>query len=498
MQKIFNVACFICILLVAYILSCRNIASGENGASAQLELEHKLTSILKHPHLNNASISLCVVSVNEEKVLFGYKSTKRLKVASNMKLVTTAAALIYLGKDFKYKTCVYSTGDLLPNGILSGNIILKGSGDPNISGRFYNGKITTIPEMWVDAVVGIGIKTVEGDIVADDTVFDREFFNPTWPKDQHSRWYCAQISGLSFNDNCIDITIVPGAKEGKLVKVIINPKTNYVKIINTCKTTKNKSNHSFSLYRKPETNDIYLKGHFWKGYKRQTEWITINNPSLYMATVFKEMLERRNVTVNGKIRFVNEQDKGYLKSAEKLVCTISTLEQTINIANTRSQNFYAEQILKTLGAFVNKNGTFQSGIDVVKEMISMLGHKPYEYDIADGSGLSSRNRLTTGIITDLLCFMYKHKHGKLFIDSLPVSGLSGTLKKRLTVPPYRSRIKAKTGYIAKVSSLSGYAETLNGDLLAFSILVNDFDVSNKKIKRLQDAICRVLVDYPGT
>ncbi|MGR3220628.1 MAG: D-alanyl-D-alanine carboxypeptidase/D-alanyl-D-alanine endopeptidase [Candidatus Anammoxibacter sp.] len=497
MRRIFNISYFICLFFAAYILSCRNTGAEEAEVSTHLYLKHRLESILKHPHLNNASISLRVVSVNEEKVLFSYKSKEQLKVASNMKLLTTAAALIYLGKDFRYKTCVYSTGELLPTGVLSGNIILNGSGDPNISGRFHNGNITTIPEMWIDAIVGIGIKTIDGDIVADDTIFDRTFVNSTWPEDQHSKWYCAQISGLSFNDNCIDITISPGAIEGQLVKAIINPKTNYVNIINTCKTTKTKSNHSFSLYRKPETNDIYLRGHFWKGSNQQTEWVTVNNPSLYLATVFKEMLEKRDVTVKGKARLVNVQDKNYLKHADKLVCTISTLEQTINVANTGSQNFYAEQILKTLGAFVYKDGTFQSGIDVVKKMIGMLGHKPSEYNIADGSGLSRRNRLTTGILTDLLVFMYKHKHGKLFTDSLPVCGLSGTLKKRLTKPPYRLRIKAKTGYIAAVSSLSGYAETLKGDLLAFSILVNDFNVSNKKIKRLQDSICRVLINYPG-
>ena len=498
MRKTFKVFNLICISLVAYILSFCNVVAGENNASGLIELKQKLSLILEHPHLSNSSVSLRVVSVNEKRVLFSYKSRKSLKVASNMKLLTTAAALIYLGKDYEYETCVYSTGKLLANGALSGNIIIRGSGDPNISGRFYSGNITAIPEMWVDAIEGVGVKVIEGDIVADDTVFDREFFNPTWPKDQHSRWYCAQISGLSFNDNCIDITIVPGTKKGRLIKAIINPKTDYVKIINTCGTTERKSNHSFSLYRKPETNDIYIQGNFWKGAKRQTEWVTIDNPSLYLTTVFKELLEKRNITVKGKIRVLDEQDKKYLKYADKLICSKSSLLQTINIANTRSQNFYAEQILKTLGAYVNKKGTFQSGIDVIKEMIGILGHKPDEYNIEDGSGLSSKNRLTTGILTDLLCFMHKHKYGKLFTNSLPVSGLSGTLKKRLGEPPYRLRIKAKTGYITAVSALSGYAEALDGDLLAFSMLVNNFNVSNKKIKKLQDSICRVLVDYSGT
>lgn len=496
MYRIYKSLCLICFLFTVYTLSSySHVAFSGNRASSQSEFQHQLELIIKHADLKNSSISMRVVSAKDKRVLYSYLPDKPLKVASNMKLLTTAAALIYLGKDFKYKTCVYTTGKLSSNGILKGDIILIGSGDPNISGRFYNGKITAIPEMWADAIEGIGIKTVEGDIVADDTVFDREYVNPTWPKDQLSRWYCAQISGLSFNDNCVDITILPGSEEGQLVKTIVEPQTDYVKIINACKTTIKKTLHSYSLFRKDGTNNIYLEGNFWKRTKRQTEWVTINKPSLFVATVFKEKLETRNITVKGKSRFVNKNDWENLKHAKKLVCTVAKMEQTINVANSRSQNFYAEQILKTLGASIKKKGTFKSGLNVVKEMIGILGHRPDEYEIADGSGLSSRNRLTTSIITDLLCFMYNHKYGKIFMDSLPVSGLSGSLKKRLVKPPYKSRVKAKTGYIASTSALSGFAETISGDLLAFSILINDFNVSHKKIKKLQDSICKALVDY---
>lgn len=496
MRKTRNIFYLACFLIAIYTLSsCCHAASGKNKSSVQKELAFQLEAILKDPSLEDSSVSLRVVSAKDKDVLFSYQSEKPLKVASNMKLLTTAAVLIYLGKDFKFKTDVYITDNPSSNGVLSGDIIIKGSGDPNISGRFHNGNITAIPEMWADAVEGIGIKTIEGDIISDDSIFDREYVNPAWPKDQLSNWYCAQIGALSFNDNCIDITILPGTKEGQLVEVIINPQTDYVKIINTCRTTGKKADHSYSLFRKEGTNTIYLKGNFWKEAKRQTEWITINNPSLYLASVFKDIMEKRDITVKGSCRIVDGNDRNNLKHAVKISSTAATLEQTINITNKRSQNFYAEQLLKTLGASIKKNGTFQSGIEVVKEMIDMLGHKPDEYEIADGSGLSSRNRLTTSIITDLLCFMYNHKYGKMFIDSLPVSGLSGSLKNRLAETPYRSRIKAKTGYISGASALSGYVETMRGDSLAFSILINDFDVSNKKIKRLQDSICRVLVGY---
>jgi len=328
--------------------------------------------------------------------------------------------------------------------------------------------------MWVDAVEGIGINVVAGDIVADESIFDREYVCSSWPEDQLSKWYCAQVCGLSFNDNCINVAVMPGKRLNDPVRVILDPQTDYVKIINSCKTTDKKSKHLFSLFRKTGTNEIYLKGRFWKGSGRRTAWITVDNPSLFLVTVFKELLVKRGIEAHGIVRMVDDSDSAVLENAEKIVCTVSTMRQVIDVANTRSQNLYAEHILKTSGANAGKQGSFTSGLNVIREMISLTGHSPEEYVVIDGSGLSKKNRLTAEIITGLLCYMYKHKYGKVFMASLPVSGLKGTLKKRLKEPAYKARIKAKTGYIAGASALSGYAETLSGELLAFSILVNDF------------------------
>lgn len=493
MFRIFKSLYLISFLIPVYLTTNLGPAFGEK---AMPELEEQLNAILKHKYLKDASIGLYVVSLKDKKTLFNYQADKLFKVASNMKLLTTAAGLYYLEADFEYKTIVALKGKILPtNGEFVGDIIIKGSGDPNISGRFYGNKITAVPEMWAEAIKKMGIKIIKGDIVADDSIFDREYINPTWPEAQLSRWYCAQICGLSFNDNCIDITLLPDGESGLPIKTVIQPDTNYIRMINSCKITDKRERHSCSLERKMGTNDIYLMGYFWKGAGIQKEWITVDNPALYLATVFKEILEKRGIIIKGRPRLVEGYDQDGINEGQEIIHTTSTIIETINIANRRSQNFYAEQLLKTLGAYVKGRGSISAGLDVIREMLTILGHRPDEYEIADGSGLSNKNRLTPKIITDLLCFMYNHKSSKIFIDSLAVSGVSGTLKKRLTWPPYTSKIKAKTGYIAGASALSGYAYTLGGEVLAFSILINDFKTNNRDIKILQDSICKILVNY---
>jgi D-alanyl-D-alanine carboxypeptidase/D-alanyl-D-alanine-endopeptidase (penicillin-binding protein 4) len=171
------------------------------------------------------------------------------------------------------------------------------------------------------------------------------------------------------------------------------------------------------------------------------------------------------------------------------------LRQSITVANKRSQGFYAEQILKTLGAVINNEGTFSGGLDVIKDFLTKLGIPEDQYQLDDGSGLSKKNRLTPDTITTLLNYMYNHKNAGIFLKSLPISGTDGTLKKRLKEEPYKSRVRAKTGYVKGTRTLSGYVKTLDEEVIAFSILVNKIKGSTWQAKRLQDVICRSLVTY---
>ncbi|RZV59708.1 D-alanyl-D-alanine carboxypeptidase DacC precursor [Candidatus Brocadiaceae bacterium B188] len=456
------------------------------------DLKNRLLPFFKNPSLKNVSYGVSVVSVNKNSSLFNYRNDDLFSVASNMKLLTTSAALEYLGPDFEYKTSIDARGIITAAGELRGDIVIKGSGDPNISGRFYDGNVFAIPESWAQAVKSKGIQVITGDIIADDSIFDRTYTNPNWPENQLSQWYCAPSCGLSFNDNCVDITLAPGKKPGDVVKLFVEPRTSYYTICNTCVYTQNKKEHLYSIQKKPGTNEILIKGKFWVNSTPEKTWVSIYNPALYLATVFKEMLEKNGIVVYGTVRLINEGDFAD-SDVTNIVQTASTMEQTILVTNKQSQNFYAEQIIKTLGAQIKGSGTLKAGIEVVQDFMSKIGFQPGEYYIDDGCGLSKENRLSPKMITTLLAYMSKHQYGRVLWDSLPTSGIDGGLRRRMGMPKYKSKIHAKTGYIARTSALSGYVDAANGEILAFSILMNNFK-DLKVVQKIQDDICQALVD----
>ncbi len=214
-----------------------------------------------------------------------------------------------------------------------------------------------------------------------------------------------------------------------------------------------------------------------------------------MATVFKEILEGKNIRVMGKARVIDETYMYAIQEHNILATTTSSLRQSITVANKNSQGFYAEQILKTLGATINNEGSFSGGVDVIKDFLTKLGIPENQYQLDDGSGLSKKNKLTPETITILLNYMYNHKNAAIFVKSLPISGTDGTLKNRLKREPCKSRVMAKTGYVYGARTLSGYVKTLDEEIIAFSILVNEIKGGTWKAKRLQDIICRFLVAY---
>ena len=462
-------------------------------ASDKTTLEESLKAVIKSPILKKMSYGINIVRPGNNTPVFNRRGEELFGVASNLKLLTTAAALEYLGPNFEYKTYVTAHGSITPSGELLGNLVIKGCGDPNISGRFYQGNTTTIPDAWAAAVAGRGIHRISGDIVADDTVFDRNYTNPNWPVNQLSQWYCAPSCGLSFNDNCVDITVLPSKKVGDTVSLLVEPNTAYITIVNTCTYTANKKEHGYSLYRKPGTNQITVKGKFWINAVSEKQWVTIHNPALYLATVFKEALVRKGVAVAGNTRLVSESDLSAVKG-ETIASTVSTMEQTVAVTNKHSQNFYAEQILKTLGAQTQGSGTAQAGLTVLNNFMKKLGFDAQEYQVLDGCGLSKGNRLSPNMITSILTYMSKHPAKNVFYNSLPSSGVDGSLQHRIASPKYTNKIHAKTGYIAGVSALSGYVDTATGDIIVFSFLINNVK-SLRDARKIQDDVCAALANH---
>ena len=338
-------------------------------------LRAQIDAAIAESKIISGDIGIKIISVPEGNTLYEKNAEKLFIPASNNKLVTTAAALHCLGKDYKFRTYLYATGTLRRGGLLDGDILLTGGGDPNMSGRFYGSDTTAVFKKMIEQVKKLGIKRIGGSVIADDTFFDRQYIHPDWKDEKPWSWYAAPVSALSFNDNCIDFELTPATKAGKTVSVRISPRTSYVTLINECLTTDNRKKHKWGYYRKSNTNDILFSGRYYKKAEPYNKWIAVYQPTLFAATVFKEEMERQGIKVEGDVRLVKNAEE-FREVKKKRVCIFeSSLVQAIEIANKRSQNFYAEQVLKTLGAEKKGHGSFPSGAQAVQDFLKEITEK---------------------------------------------------------------------------------------------------------------------------
>jgi len=431
---------------------------------------------LEHPSLGPATVGIVIQNPDSREILFQRNPHRLFIPASNQKLITTAAALDELGPDFRFHTQVYANGQVA-DGTLQGDLYIRGSGDPTLSGRFHDGETMRDLLNWVDSLRAAGINEIAGDIFADANLFDDQRLGNGWEYSDLSYWYAAEISALSFNDNCLNLTLIPGDSIGAPARVIYEPETDYVNITNELRTVHSDSVTRYDYHRIPETNQIRLFGNISMSERAISDWVTIGNPALFTATVFLELLEENGIQVSGAPREIH-YEQGEIpdySDMEQLVNYASPpLDEIVRVINKRSQNFYAEQVLKRLGYEVNGQGSFDVGISAVKDFLAGAGVNTEQMQIADGSGLSRRNLVTPFQLVSVLRYMYESPNRDIYLSSLPVGGEDGSLRSRMLSPLAANRIHAKTGYVGFVRTLSGYVRTMDNRLLIFSILVNNY------------------------
>ena len=453
----------------------------------------ELGRIVANPALRRMRVGVAVRDLVTGETLFEHNADDLYATASNNKVITTAAALELLGPSFQFRTMVSAVGRLRPDGVLEGNLVVVGRGDPSISGRFHEGDPTAILDAWVRAVADAGVRTIRGDLVADDTYFDRQHQHPDWPHGQELNWYCAPISALSYNDNCIQVIVRGGASGGAPAVVAVSPPTRYVEVANSCTTSRvRRSGNRVLVRRRLGKNAITVGGEINPGGRPFQTWVTIEEPALYLATVFREMLAAKGIAVSGPARLRLPADRFEPANSRDILTASSSLRTAIGVANKNSQNFYAEQVLKTIGREIGGQGTFAAGAEAVSAFLRQIGIRG-AFTYVDGSGLASTNRFSPSQIVDLLAYMNGRRAGGVYLHSLAEPGCPGTLERRLQ--PLKGRLFAKTGYIANVSCLSGYLEGRRGHLLAFSILINGLHGALGDAKNTENEICMRLADY---
>ncbi len=439
-----------------------------------------IDELLKSKELKHSLVGIYAVSIQSGEEIYARNADISMIPASNNKLFTTAAALGILGPNYTYTTTVERVGDI-EEGILKGHLVIVGSGDPTISGRFHNGDTTKVLRDWVEAVKAEGIQRVEGFVVGDDDLWNDDDYAPAWDWSYMGEWYGAPSSALSFNDNCVDLYWTAGEGVGQAATYETDPDTRYLTIQNYV-TTRKKGTGADRFYdRAMHSRVVKVEGGVDLGAKRQADYASVDNPTRYFATVFAEMLERAGIeVVEGPADIDDFEDKTVFKRLRRRIASYQSppLSELIHVINKRSQNFYAEQVLRTVGQKAKGVGGYKAGCQAVKEFLRKNGIDTGSFNMEDGSGLGWANRTSPKTLVDLLKFMHGHKHGAIFKDSLPIGGdRIGTLRARFGETSAQrkvaSKIRGKTGSIFSTRTLSGYMTTVSGDELAYSIMFNN-------------------------
>lgn len=485
------------------------------------DIKGRITELIDQDKFASARWGIRIITRAGTPV-FEHDADKTFIPASNMKLYTTAVALDAFGPDYKIMTSVYATRRTGRNGILRGDLIFYGRGDPNLSSRFENddpkrydeltpSDLVPVIEQIADRIKKQGIRVISGDLIGDDSYFSGDLLGQGWEWDDVQFYYGAEISALTVNDNVVHFTVTPGRKIDDRPAITVQPLTGYVQIVNNAKTAANGPTR-IGVYRPLNSNTVQFFGTIPRTAKEFKVYIAIHDPASFAATLLKEALERRKIRVRGKVRRLDSIARlGIPFDPSKLieVATVQSqpLSEILKVINKQSQNLHTELMLRLLGTCHKDAGTLDEyghpkstadlGNEVRAQFLQKIGLDPQSLSLRDGSGLSRKNLVTPHSTTRLLEFMLTHPHFNCFHDSLVIAGMDGTLEHRMRGSLAANNFRGKTGTLTFASALSGYITTKKGQLLIISIMGNNYPGPGREVTSIIDQICTMLAEYDG-
>jgi D-alanyl-D-alanine carboxypeptidase/D-alanyl-D-alanine-endopeptidase (penicillin-binding protein 4) len=493
-------------------------------AAPHKSLATRVDAVLSEPDLARGFWGIEVVSLSSGKVLYEHNADKLFTPASNTKLFTTAAALALIGPDYTFHTTVETNGTLDKHGRLTGDLLLVGRGDPNLSGRELPYTLHTersshaieALEQLADELVQKGVKYVDGDIIADDSYFAFERYGEGWSQDDLVWADGAPVSALTVNDNVVFVNILPADRAGEHAFVSITPFADYYHIDNRMITTPAGTGRRIFINREPGSTILTLWGNMPLDDAGANEALAIEDPAEFTAGLFRQLLEKRGVVVYGQQRTRHtdlaslstftvtalaparggDEPSRALQNRPLVLASHESkpLIEDVRVINKVSQNLHAEILLRLLGREKGTAGTVEGGLEVVRGFLNKAGISPDQYVFYDGSGLSRQNLATPSAVVQLLRYAASQPWGASFRDTLPVAGVDGSLAERFNHDDIQGRVRGKTGSLGGVKTLSGYATTDRGEPVAFSILTNNFNLPTKRITDAIDDVVEAIAD----
>lgn len=448
-------------------------------------LRRGIERILDAPVFANAYWAAEVRSLESGRVLYERNARKNMTPASTMKLLTSAAALDALGPEMRLRTTLESAGRLDGMGRILGDVYLVGRGDPLLARPGADGR--TGFDVLADGLRDAGVKRIEGRLIGHEGLFqDRR--GEDWEWSDLVWCYGAEVSALSWNDNCALLRIVPGERVGDPVAVERTPESSYYSVESLATTSAAGSESALVLERDLGSSRFRISGTHPQGAGAEELRVAMEDPARYSATVFEAALAARGIRVAGVIATTSLP----LPAGVRVLAAHDSppIAEILKEVNKPSQNLYTEMLLRLLGARAGA-GSVASGRDAVAAFLKRLGLGEVG-SLQDGSGLSRTDLVTAHDLVGLLVAMDRHPHREVFRESLAVAGVDGTLEKRMRGSAAEGRVFAKTGTLRQTNALAGYVRTRRGAWLAFSIVVNHHTAPGREATSAIDAVAGIL------
>ncbi|MGB8475542.1 MAG: D-alanyl-D-alanine carboxypeptidase/D-alanyl-D-alanine-endopeptidase [Candidatus Acidiferrum sp.] len=473
-----------------------------SDAAAVARFGARADALLDVPPASKGDWGLLIVDARTGDTLYQKNADAYFVPASNMKLFTTALALARLGPDYTFRTTLETRGTISPDGTLFGDVILVGRGDPNLSNRKFPYELKeefdgppekALAEL-ADALVARGVAEISGDVIGDDSYFPPERYPDGWEIDDMVWQYGAAISAIVVDDNTVALTLTPGENPGDPVAAAVAPSTPDFSVENDVITSAADVKSDLTLTRQPGASLVVVRGTLPAKSAPRKLVLAIEEPAQHAASLLAGLLAQRGVKIDGKVRAVHVPDAD-LTPRKVLAEHVSVpLADSVKLINKISQNLHAEILLRTVA---RQCGLWSSDDDLLKvpqDFYAAAGIAPDDVIQTDGSGLSRHDMVTPRAVVTLLKYAQSQTWFAPYYNSLPVAGIDGSLQDRMKGTVAEGRIHAKTGSVAHVRALSGFAELPDGRRLIFSFLSNNEGGKNHEAADALNGLCVAMIE----
>lgn len=457
-------------------------------------LQQELERFMADTVLKNGMFGLFVIDASTGDIIAQHNPDLSLVPASTMKLFTTAAALEILGPDKRFSTSVYYTGEVV-NRVLNGNIVVRGGGDPTLG--MGDGTRKILYSNWISQIRKAGIDSVNGSVIGDGTIFDKDYIPYTWTWGEINLAYCAAASGLSVNGNVF--TLFLEARKRDHYRPSLEKITPYIpdQYFENRTVEAESPEEEIYLVGHPFSDQKMIRGVIPRGKGEAALVASVSNPPLVFAADLLTAMNQKGIRVSGKAFSLADSDSlksllGRSRSTTLAGTGSSNVASIVYTVNQHSYNFFAETLLKHIGLKIMRYGSTDAGARAVYNFFRNKGMDTDGFYIFDGSGISRFNSVTVRQMAWVLRYMQSSPEYEVYRNSLSVAGVSGTLSHLLNGTPAQGNLLAKSGTMSRVKSYAGYLRTTSGRDLIFAVIVNNFNCPSPemthKLERLMGAM----------